>query len=69
MTKANAVSVAVERVHETGFLFAVVRRGYSYRAQMASYPVARGWAVAEYIGPNNVHNFEAREAAAEGRQA
>lgn len=58
MTKQNAVKVAVLRVKETGVTFNVLRRGYNYRAQIARNPVARGWSVAEMIGPGNIHNFE-----------
>jgi hypothetical protein len=58
MTKQTAVQVAVKRVRETGFTFVVTRRGYKYNAQMLSYPVPRGWAVAEQIGVGNVHNYE-----------
>lgn len=57
MTRANAVHVAVERVDETGWTFLVLRRGYSYRVQMANLEVARGWSKAEMIGPGNVHNY------------
>lgn len=57
MTRNNAVMVAVERVDETGFTFVVLRRGYKYQTQMVAYPVARGWKVAEQIGPGNVENF------------
>lgn len=57
MTRTSAVALAVQRVDETGFTFIVLRRGYKYAAQMVSYPVARGWKVAEQIGPGNVQNF------------
>jgi len=57
MTKKDAVATAVKRVDETGFTFLVLRRGYGYRAQISSYPVARGWKIAEQIGVGNVQNF------------
>jgi hypothetical protein len=57
MNRNEAVRVAVSRVDETGWTFVVLRRGSKYQTQMLAYPVARGWKVAEQIGPGNVQNF------------
>lgn len=58
MTRANAISLAVQRVEETRFTFYILRRGYKYDVQISSYGPRIGWKIVEMIGPGNIHNYQ-----------